>query len=427
MPSNRFEDPRSEEAQEVIDVPPSWIINYGTAVIFCILGLMIFLSWFIKYPDIVSARLKLTSTNSPKSIVSKASGRLLHLDARDGCLVNAGSVIGIIESSADYNQVNLLSMTIDSLLRGLEKGTENYTIDRRLPNLNNLGDLQVHFQNLKQSNIELNAYLNEGYFNKKLEILRQEAKKLAERGQELMAQRYMQDEDLSIAADEFRIHQKLAQDRVISPLDYGREKSKLLNRKLIISQSSLLANENASAELRKKGEILDLERQLREGKDRYVQQLNIMRSQIDQWMNTYVIKSPSNGKLFLAAGIQENSTVQSNELICTVDAGDGSVYGQLYLRQRNLGKVDLGQHVLVKFEGLPAQDYGTFDGVISQIADVPQGDSTFLAKVIFPMGLRSSFGMRFAYRSGMRANAEIITNDRSLLNRLFSELLLVFS
>jgi hypothetical protein len=46
---------RSEEVQEIISHMPNWIVRWGITVIFASLVVLLSISWFIKYPDILTA------------------------------------------------------------------------------------------------------------------------------------------------------------------------------------------------------------------------------------------------------------------------------------------------------------------------------------------------------------------------------------
>ncbi|WP_245565030.1 hypothetical protein [Spirosoma spitsbergense] len=57
-----------------------------------------------------------------------------------------------------------------------------------------------------------------------------------------------------------------------------------------------------------------------------------------------------------------------------------------------------------------------------KIADIPLNDSVFLARVQLPAGLKTTYGKSLAYRTGMSASADIITDDIRLLEKLFYQL-----
>ncbi|GAB2580140.1 hypothetical protein GCM10027190_32210 [Spirosoma areae] len=90
--------------------------------------------------------------------------------------------------------------------------------------------------------------------------------------------------------------------------------------------------------------------------------------------------------------------------------------------QQNAGKVQIGQAVLVKFAGYPYQEFGAVRGRITAIADIPLKDGVFLANVQLLSGLKTTYGKQLAYKTGMSATADIITEDNRLLEKLFYQL-----
>ncbi|HEX3383550.1 MAG TPA: biotin/lipoyl-binding protein, partial [Mucilaginibacter sp.] len=99
-----------DDMQDIITKVPSWLLRWGISLFFFILVLIIGLSAFIRYPDMVQANLKITSPNSPKPVVAKIQGKLVGLLVKQNDNVAAGQPLGYIESTADHAQVlNLLS------------------------------------------------------------------------------------------------------------------------------------------------------------------------------------------------------------------------------------------------------------------------------------------------------------------------------
>ncbi|MEO1714638.1 MAG: hypothetical protein AAFU60_15005, partial [Bacteroidota bacterium] len=66
----------SEELQEIIGRPPHWLVRLGLGGFCTILVLILFIAWWIEYPEVISVPFKLTSVNAPKAIASKMEGRL---------------------------------------------------------------------------------------------------------------------------------------------------------------------------------------------------------------------------------------------------------------------------------------------------------------------------------------------------------------
>lgn len=59
---------RSPEVQEIIGKAPNNIIRWGITAIFFVMATLLFISWFIKYPDLLTAKVMITTTDR-KSVV----------------------------------------------------------------------------------------------------------------------------------------------------------------------------------------------------------------------------------------------------------------------------------------------------------------------------------------------------------------------
>jgi hypothetical protein len=97
-------------------------------------------------------------------------------------------------------------------------------------------------------------------------------------------------------------------------------------------------------------------------------------------------------------------------------------YGELQVPQQNFGKIKTRQEVLIKFAGFPYQEFGAVKGYIEYIGAVPTKDGSFLAKVSLHDGLKTTYGHHLAFKTGMTASGEIITEDQRLLEKLFYQL-----
>ncbi|WP_438945505.1 hypothetical protein, partial [Sediminibacterium sp.] len=83
----------SHEVREIISSKPVWIVRNGIAMFFVIIGLLFTLTFFIQYPDIVKAPVKIVGDNLPKQIISKSEGRIVYLYALENKKVIAGDVL----------------------------------------------------------------------------------------------------------------------------------------------------------------------------------------------------------------------------------------------------------------------------------------------------------------------------------------------
>ncbi|MEJ7678497.1 MAG: hypothetical protein WKG06_11685 [Segetibacter sp.] len=134
---------------------------------FFLLLLIGLISWFIQYPDIVTAKAKLTSLNAPKTIVSKTDGKLVKLTVKDDDIVPAGAVIGFMESTSDHQQVLALSANIDTLSVLFSANNAMIPSGFFIQPYKNLGELQQAYQTFSHAFIDFKNYLHGGFYEKR--------------------------------------------------------------------------------------------------------------------------------------------------------------------------------------------------------------------------------------------------------------------
>ena len=94
-----------EDIREVIFRPPHWIVRYGISLCSLILAGLLLGSWLIRYPDLISGKVKITSTNPPVTLVAAQSGRMARVMVQDGEQVSSGQHLALMESGAVYEDV----------------------------------------------------------------------------------------------------------------------------------------------------------------------------------------------------------------------------------------------------------------------------------------------------------------------------------
>jgi hypothetical protein len=106
---------RSEEVQEILEAVPNWMIRWGNTLVFVIICGLLVLSWFMKYPDVISSSTIVTTKFPPQKEYCNITGRIDTVFVLNKQRVTTNSPLGIIENSANYKDVFLLKSIIDSL------------------------------------------------------------------------------------------------------------------------------------------------------------------------------------------------------------------------------------------------------------------------------------------------------------------------
>ena len=106
---------RSEEVQEILTRVPHWLIRWGSGVILGILIMLLFVSWLVKYPDVVSSQIVITTAVPPQKLVAKTSGKIEAILVKNKSAVAENTPLAVIENAANYNDVFLLKSIVDTI------------------------------------------------------------------------------------------------------------------------------------------------------------------------------------------------------------------------------------------------------------------------------------------------------------------------
>jgi HlyD family secretion protein len=179
---------------------------------------------------------------------------------------------------------------------------------------------------------------------------------------------------------------------------------------LMQTEGSLIDIRNELAAKQK--ELLELNNQVAEEKSKFLQAINSMISQCEEWRAKYVLSATEHGTLIFNGLLQENQIVNSGQTMFYVYSQGKEALGEMYVPQYNMGKVRIGQQVLIKLRSYPFEEYGILKGRIKSITDVPLKDSLYSAFVEI-----DNKGDDITLKQGMLADADIITKNATLFQR----------
>lgn len=86
---------RSEEVQEIFSYVPNWIVNSGNMLVF--LFLLLAISWIVKYPDVITAEVVVTTKIPPENIFAKSTGQIESILVNNNSQVTKNTIIGVLE------------------------------------------------------------------------------------------------------------------------------------------------------------------------------------------------------------------------------------------------------------------------------------------------------------------------------------------
>ncbi len=411
----------SAEVQEIISAKPGWLLRNGITVLLVIIGGLFALTFFIRYPDIVSGNAKLISVNAPKEVKTRTDGKLVKLAVSEGELVKQDQILAYMETRANPREVMKLSAIVDTIQYLLLDNKTESIPGYLTAQYNNLGEVQQPYQVFMQGYLQFHQYLLAGYFFRKKKMLMDDLGYLRRQNDNLLQQERLFREDEQLAKETFDASQTLKDEKVLSALDLRNEKSRYIAKSMALRQitSGIISNENTRHEKLK--EIMQLENEIAQQKEIFSQSLNTLKAQLAEWRSKYLLIAPITGKIVLAGFFQENQQLQNNQVFCHVDPGNTQYFAEVYIPQGNFGKVKEQQPVMLKLRAYPFEEFGAINGRVEFISHIAT-DSGFLAKIMLPEGLKTKYKMQLPYHEGLSAQAEIITRDLRLSDRLLNSL-----
>ena len=411
----------SEELDDIISTQPHWFIRMGTGLFLVLLVALLALSWLIKFPTVVKCNLTMTSVNAPKSVLVNTPSRLGALLVHEQEHVQKGQALAFLENAADNAQVLRLELHLDSLARRTAAASLR-TMSKPAYFPAQLGELQAKYQVFARAYSALYSLRAGGFFAKKERLLNAELATLRKGENNLTQQADLYRSDWALAHHELLVQQTLARKGVIATSDLRREQSRELAKQFPVKQAESARLQNLSAQRAKEQELLDLAKLEQEQTDTYMQSLNTLRSAVDEWKSKYVLVAPDSGRVNFSGGLEANQVVRANQELFFVSKPSVAYYGEMMVPQQNLGKVKVGQQVLIKLDGYPFNEYGLVNGRIAQLSEIPTAQNTFLAKVFLPDGLLTTYGKKIVFRNRISAQADILTEDTRLLERILYQI-----
>ncbi|KJF42631.1 HlyD family secretion protein [Draconibacterium sediminis] len=415
---------RSGEVQEILGGVPSRIVRYGILVFVAIFSLIIIFSFIFYYPDILRSNIVVTTENPPATLVARATGKIEKLFVEDKDHVTAGQTIALIENPADYTDVLELEQMISTVQPAFD--TLNFSVSQRFNKSLQLGAVQEYYSQFLTRYEELNEFYQRNYYILKEESYKEQLKNARILYDRLWEQKVAVDKEYQIKQRNYERQKKLLAGEVVSSTVLEQAESEMLSKKSELDgiRSTLAERQMGISELDQK--IIENEKEYRDFKIQYesalIEAFNNLKSQASNWFLTYVLRSPIDGVVTFNKFYAENQNITEGDRVLTIVPEDvGEVIGKVELPVRGSGKVKEGLDVNVKFDNYPYMEYGLVRGKVKSVSLVPE-DSFYMVEITFPNGLVTNYDNKLQMQSQLMGQAEIITEDLRLIQRIFNPL-----
>jgi len=359
----------NREVTDMFGEAPNWLIHSGSYILYGVLILFLAGTAIISYPDAVSVPIIIDDIANVEWITANSSGQIDTFLVENNSLVKPGDTIGILQNMALLEDVNKFCSF-----------------------LNNIED----FFQLKNVDV----------FNN-----------------------YPSDLQMGEMTDAYNKITKAVKNWIIfENNNYYAQRKSFLQKELAILQREPEKNEIAILKL--ENDIFELyvshQTEIEENKEQLELAYEDMMNNMQIWESKYLIRSSSEGRIFLGEIHSLTRIINNGDTIGTVISNNKKEYiGSIEINQEQVVGISVGDQVNIRLAMYPEQSYGILIGKVSAINFIPY-NKRFMIDIKFPNQLLTTSKKEIKYDLGLKGEAEIITSNRSVLSRIFSPIFSLF-
>ncbi len=426
MPDREYVELRSEDVQEILGTPPGWLVRWGTSVALVGFAMMLAAAWFVRYPDVVEAKVIVTTSTPPVDVISRADGRIARLLVSDTMQVANNQLLAVLQSTANYRDVLLL----DSCLGAWQQLKTDALRNVQQPDSLVLGELQGDYADFvrqlgdfkfgrdnRSASVQSNIHSINLQINQLKQSITFEENALKRTN-----------DQLKIAEDLYQKQKELFDQGITSRVDFEKERTKLaeLERQRDQYQENILQRRREIISLQNSINTASFGQQetTSSASNRLSGSLNTLRSNVSKWKQTYLLLAPIEGKVSLNGITVQQYVKEGSQIMTIVPLHNDKIIGRVSLPIAGSGKVREKQRVILKLDNYPYYEFGTITGLIVSKSLVPKNNeySILVALPVKNNMLRTSYGREIQFEQQLQGKAEIITDDKGFLQRISEQI-----
>lgn len=413
---------------QIMGHPPGWLLHWGMVIVLIVTVGLLALSWMMKYPDVIPARITLTTENPPVRVVTRADGKIAELLIADGAEVEGGKELMILDNNAEKKSIDRLELFIKNISQ------KNIPLNKISPPKNlQLGDLESTYANFVRQWSAYRFDLEGATIDKKADIIQRQIAQM-----EILHDAYVQQENTMREMLEVANKKRLRQQDLLSDGSVSMESVEAAEEAYLNARGNLEGLQNQKISNNIQIEELQLAMlDFREGKKNtdYDQSLGVkegiarLKEAIREWKRKFIITAPIKGKVAMTRLLAPQQFVKENEIILTIVpvSNEKKLVGRALLPRRGAGKITTGMPVNIRLDGFPYQEFGAVRATVAQVSLVPEADGRYLVTVDMPDAMVTTYDKIIPFSQEMQGTANIITKERRIITRIFDKVWSVFA
>lgn len=425
---------RSEEISDIIERMPIKFGRWVAGVIIFLMMLLFIFGWLIKYPDTITGQIFINAKNASVKLVANSSGKLWLTEVKPQQQVKEGDYIAYIQNSANIEDIKKIFELINNF-----NIKETFFVRKieLFPKKMSLGELNVKYFSFLNSLQKICNYQKNNNFQKKEENFL----KFIVKQNEMLNYEYktkrIKEEILNVSYKALQRDSSMRNaytNLAVSEDEFEKTKMTWLN----INENYVnLCKDITSTELQINDAKNKIEQNRIEKEDNenqlYLDLLSAYNDLLDNlklWEQKYVFKAPFQGRVEYLKFWSNNQYIQTGEEAFTIVPLENKILGQVQLPTLGAGKIKNGCEVIIKLDNYPYMEYGSIKGKVKSISLTTKTVKTenqgsteaYLVLVELPDNLATNYGSKLEFKYELKGTADIIANDRRLIERLFDNL-----
>lgn len=355
-----------ESSSDMLGDMPNWLIHTGSYIVYGLIAVLLVGSCVFKYPDIVTTNVSIDDYSKTDWIMANEDGIIDEFFVSDGDKVKKNDTLGIIRNTASLDDVKRFCKVLTRVEWFYR--TEDLSYLEEYPFDLIMGEMSSSYEQFTEA-VRANVFaMKYNAYNHRRSYMQQELK-------------------------------ILMKDSVKNELAILNAKRNLFEMELEHKQVTVQSKR-----------LLELA---------YERMVNSLKS----WENRYLIKSTNDGSVLLGKGWSINNRVSVGDTICSVISEyKGHPKGHIKLSQHQVADIAIGDKVNIELSKFPSHTYGYLLGEVSSVSYVPS-NKTYAVEVELPDGMYTTSKLEVDYEVGLVGKAEIITSSRSILSRIFGQII----
>jgi len=419
-----------QEIDDLIGNPPGWLLRSGISIVALVIITIITMSAFISYPDKIVAIGEMTGDYPPIEHVSRVAGVIDTIYVKDGETVKKGDKIAYLQNTMNRNHLQrIMHFIYQYQAVGHVADYSNIYIPQNLQ----LGDLTTDYARLQLLFGEFQSTIRQSGVYQQIKTLEIEIQKTKQLACTLEKEKKYGEKELQLIEKDLERDTYLLEEGAISQLEKEESEGALLRYQKQYNNLDIGIIQNTIKE-----EQLRLQtQQLAEGRTQQLNSyqfniqevINRINQQIKQWEEKHYILAEVSGKVVLQSHLSQDMFIAPNTSLFSIISHQkkDKKYAKVITPVQGIGKISQGDKAVLKLDGYPYKEYGVIISEVQTIAPLPnedmQGKKYYEIKIPLSDTLMTNYKKVIEYKPQSALAAEIITKDKSVLERMTEQLL----